>query len=393
MDSNDDKNKVLNPTVVKLGLVALLADISSEMLYPITPIFITSVLGASMASLGLVEGFAEAIASLLKTYSGAWSDKLASRKPFIVGGYALSAIAKPVIGISSHWGEVLLARALDRTGKGFRSGPRDALIADAVDRKLLGAAFGWHRAMDTIGAALGPLIALLYLSKFSDNLRGIFLWALIPGALAVALTLTVKEKKVVRAAGPVSKKSMWAWSGLTPSFRQYLVTWGIFSLVNSSDVFLLLKTKQSGISLQGTILIYCFYNLIYALASPSLGQLSDRVGRKPLLLFGFLTFAFVYGCFAMASRPWQFWILFGIYGLYIAATDGVGKAFAIDLIDSSKRATGVGMLGTVTGISTLIASTVAGALWDHFGAGSTFLFGAAGALVAAASLSLIPSNK
>jgi MFS family permease len=279
---------------------------------------------------------------------------------------------------------------MDRTGKAFRGGPRDALLADAVEARILGAAFGWHRAMDTIGAAIGPLLAIAYLQFYSDNLRGIFLWALVPGLAAVAFTLSVRESAVAPRAKSVPK---WSWSGATPGFRNYLITWGIFSLANSSDVFLLLKMKQAGVTLQITILIYCFYNLIYALSSPFLGKLSDRAGRKPLLAFGFLIFAGVYFGFAFASQFWQFTVLFAVYGLYMAATDGVGKAYAVDLVSASHRATGVGMLATVTGLCTLAASTLAGVLWDHAGPASTFLVGAAGALLAALSLFRISKNK
>lgn len=390
METPEDTHKVLNPTVVKLGLVSLFADISSEMLYPITPIFLTTVLGASVSSLGIVEGVAEATASLLKTSAGRWSDRLGRRKPFITFGYLLTALAKPLIGFAGSWPQVLLARSLDRAGKGLRGGPRDALIADAVAEHLRGAAFGWHRAMDTLGAALGPLLAVIYLKYYAEDLRGIFFWALIPGLIAVLITLTVREKRSPPRALPAAKsKWSWAWSDLSPAFRRYLVTWTVFSLTNSSDVFLLLKTKDSGLSLVTTIFIYCFYNLVYAFASPYLGGLSDRVGRKPLLLSGFLIFALVYAGFAWAVEPWHFWFLFGVYGIYMAATDGVGKAFAVDLIQSDKKATGVGMLGTVTGLATLFASVTAGFLWDHFGASTTFIYGAAGALLAAASLSLV----
>ncbi len=387
MSENEESGNALNPTVVKLGLVSLFADISSEMLYPITPIFLTAVLGASMTSLGLIEGCAEAMASLLKTYFGAWSDRVGRRKPFIVVGYLLTALSKPLIGFAGHWPDVLFARGLDRAGKGMRGGPRDALIADAVHVSLRGAAFGWHRAMDTLGAAIGPLLAIVYLHYYSENLRWIYFLALIPGLIAVMLTLSVKEKRVQPRAVPVHKK--WAWSEMPAPFRRYLVTWTLFSLTNSSDIFLLMKAKASGVSLTTTIFIYCFYNMVYALSSPGLGKLSDRVGRKPVLTFGFLIFAAVYAGFAFASELWHFWVLFGIYGLYIAATDGVGKAFAVDLIGPQKKATGLGILGTVTGIFTLIASTTAGFFWDHLGPESAFIFGSVGAFAAAFSLIFI----
>ena len=375
------KAKVLNPTVVKLGLVSFFADISSEMLYPITPIFLSSMLGASMVSIGFIEGFAEALAGLLKTYAGAWSDRLAKRTPFVAFGYFLAALAKPMIGFSSSWTQVLLARGLDRTGKGLRTAPRDALLAEAVPENLRGAAFGWHRGMDTMGAALGPLLAIWYLSQ-SSNLRNIYYWAAIPGLIAVGISLLVREHH----ATPRVKPTSFALSNLPRNFKLYLSTWALFSLTNSSDVFLLLKAKREGLNLNEVILLYCGYNLVYALLSPYLGGLSDRMGRKKILLAGFLVFTLVYLGFSVATSHWHFWALFGVYGLYMAATDGVGKAFALDLIDPSLKATGLGAMGTVTGLSTIVASTVAGALWDAMGPSATFLYGALGGVLGFAAL-------
>lgn len=389
---DQSQEKVLNPTVVKLGLVSLFADISSEMLYPITPIFLTTVLGASMSSVGFIEGFAEAVASLLKTYSGAWSDRISKRTPFVALGYFLSAIGKPVIGFSTTWTEVLFARGLDRTGKGLRTAPRDALLAEAVSVRLRGAAFGWHRAMDTLGAAIGPLFAILYLSIEGQNLRLIYYWALIPGLIAVSISLLVKEKKAEpkKETTPVR---FFDFRSFSSPFKTYLVSWTLFSLTNSSDVFLLMKAKSVGIGLTEIILIYCGYNLAYSLFSPYFGGLSDRIGRKALLVSGLIVFAAVYVGFSFAALRWHFWVLFGIYGLYMAATDGVGKALAVDLIDPSRKATGLGALGTVTGISTVIASTVAGVLWDKYGASYTFLYGAAGAVLAVAVLLRVQEKR
>jgi MFS family permease len=386
MSDSSERTTVLNPTVMRLGLVSLLADISSEMLYPITPIFLTAVLGASMSSLGLIEGTAEALASLLKTYAGSWSDRWGRRKPFIVFGYLLTALGKPLIGVAGSWPEVLLARGLDRTGKGLRGAPRDALIADSVDPRLWGAAFGWHRAMDTLGAAIGPLLAIVYLRHFSE-LRGIFFWAFVPGLLAVLVATKVRDVRPAKISQRV--KASWRWAELSANFRTYLLAWTIFSLVNSSDVFLLMKAKASGLSLETTILIYCFYNLVYAAASPGLGHLSDKMGRKPILMIGLLVFALVYAGFAFASAPWIYWILFAVYGIYMAATDGVGKALAVDLIDPQFKATGIGLLSAVSGIATLFASLVAGLLWDHYGAASTFAYGAVGAVLALSILAFL----
>ncbi|MGZ3769311.1 MAG: MFS transporter [Bdellovibrio sp.] len=394
------KVSALSPTVKRLGLISFLADVSSEMLYPITPIFLTTVLGASMTNLGFIEGLAEAIASLLKSYSGIWSDRFGRRTPFIWLGYLFAALSKPLIGISRSWHQVLFARAFDRTGKGLRSAPRDAMLAESVSEELRGAAFGWHRMMDTMGAAVGPLLAILFLS-YSVEIRKIYLFAFIPGILSFLVALSLKDKrkeskskeKTNEKLNPISQAIQIPLRSLPRDFRFYLLSWTIFSLVNSSDVFLLLKTEHEGIDLQQTILLYCFYNLTYALSSPYLGILSDKIGRKKVLVFGLVTFALVYSGFAFASKHFHFWLLFGIYGLYMGATDGVGKAYAIDLLHPEQKATAVGILGTVVGLSTVFASTVAGLLWDHFGPGVTFGYGAFGAIITAVSLVFIKGKK
>jgi MFS family permease len=390
--SDENQNKVINQTVVKLGLVSFFCDVANEMLYPITPIFLTSVLGASMASLGLIEGVAEAIASLLKTYAGSWSDSIAKRKPFILIGYLLSAIAKPFIGISQSWLQVLGARAFDRTGKGIRSAPRDALIADSVSQEHLGAAFGLHRGMDTLGAAVGPLLTIFLMNQRPNDLRSLYFWALIPGLLSVAVIFSVKEKK--HSLGKTQWKNPFlSWNELNLNFKKYLLAWTVFSLANSSDVFLLMKAKTAGVSTQLVILLYCAYNLTYALSSPYLGKLSDRVDRKHLMSAGLIVFSLVYLGFSLASESWHFWILFLIYGFYMGATDGVGKALAIDLSPKNLKATGLGMLGTVTGIATIFASATAGLIWDKVGSTWTFIYGAAGAILAIGFLTRVSHPK
>ncbi len=390
-EENKSKNSALNSTVIKLGLVSFFADVASEMLYPVTPIFLTTVLGASMASVGVIEGIAEAIASLLKTYSGSWSDSLAKRKPFIIFGYTLGAISKPFIGLSESWIHVLGARALDRTGKGIRSAPRDALIADSVEPSKRGAAFGWHRGMDTLGAAVGPLLAIFLLSFYSDNLRSLYYWALIPGALSVFVIFLIREPK-----HQIQKKT-WenplnSWIQFSTPFKKYIFAWGTFSLTNSSDVFLLIKAKSQGLSTQSVIFLFCLYNLVYSISSPYLGHLSDRIDRKKIMVGGLTVFLLVYLSFGFASKSWHFWTLFLVYGLYMGATEGVGKALALDLSPSHLKATCLGILGTVTGICTIFASVVAGFLWDQFGSNYTFFFGALGAFVSAILILLIPAH-
>lgn len=371
--------KGLTPNVARLGLVSFLADVSSEMLYPITPIFLTAVLGAPMAAIGIIEGAAEATASLLKAFAGKLSDRTGRRRPFVFMGYLISALAKPLIATATGWGTVLVARVSDRFGKGLRSSPRDALLADSTDASLRGRAFGWHRAMDTMGAVLGPLSALILLMLLKDNLRTVFLIAAIPGILSALTVLMVREHRRP-PANPEHVRI--GWGSLPPAFRRYLVAWGAFSLANSSDVFLILKAKQMGFATTTVVLTYAFYNVVYAAASPLLGHLSDGIGRKKVLTLGLLAFAAVYSGFALASEAWHVWVLFGIYGLYTAATDGVGKAFAVDLVSPQIRAGALGLLGTVTGISAMIASTIAGVLWSSVGSYAAFAYGALGALIA-----------
>lgn len=386
---SQEKRTVLNRAVLILGLVSLFADISSEMLYPITPLFLTSILGASMAQVGLIEGLAEATASLLKTFSGVLSDHSQRRKPWIISGYFFSAIAKPFIGLSNSWTQVLAARSFDRLGKGIRGSPRDAMLAESVEAQYHGAAFGWHRAMDTLGAAIGPLLTLFLLSSLMLSMRSLFIWAVVPGLFAVVLLFFVPEKKSVapQKLNSLSLSSLSDLGSFSGAFKKYLGAWGLFSLVNSSDVFLILKAKALGVTLSEVILMYCFYNLFYALLSPLLGEWSDRrqsqgLSRKVILQIGLILFVVVYVGFAVVRKPWQIWGLFALYGIYMAATDGVGKAYAIDLIAKDKKATGLGLLGTVTGLATVMASFLAGLLWDYFGAQAPFFYGACGALLA-----------
>lgn len=391
-----NSGRALSPTVLRLGLVSFFADVSSELLYPITPIFLTLVLGTSVFNVGLIEGVAEGIASLLKTYSGNWSDRLQKRKTFIWLGYLFAAIAKPLVGGASSWVQVLFARSFDRLGKGIRTAPRDALLAESVSAENRGAAFGLHRMMDTLGAVVGPLIAILFLQYVQSpaDLKWLYYAAVIPGLLAVLIVFSVSEnsdRKPTLASNPPTT-FLFGFKNMSKEFKRFLFAWGIFSLANSSDVFLLLKAQKSGLSLTHTILLYVFYSLLYSLSSPYLGKLSDRFGRKWILVSGLIIFAVVYTLFSYASEPWQFWCLFGVYGTYMAATDGVGKALALDLAPKDLKATGLGLLGTVTGLATIVASSVAGFLWDHAGSAWAFQYGALGAVLATFILIRIPNK-
>lgn len=331
-----------------------------------------------MTSVGIIEGTAEGVASILKTYSGFLSDRWGKRKPFILVGYFLAAISKPLIGISESWLHVFIARGIDRTGKGLRTSPRDALIDDSVAPNFRGAAFGFHRFMDTLGAVLGPLIALIYLFYYRDDLRSAYFYAFIPGIFAFFIVFAVQDKKQEISAKPFQTK--WNFSLFKPGFKRYLLAWGLFSVANSSDVFLLMRAKQIGFTLVEVILLYCFYNLTYSLSSPFFGALSDSIDRKKIMIAGLGMFILVYAGFIFASAHWMFWLFFAIYGLYMGATEGVGKALVMDYVDSDLKASAQGIFGTLTGVATILASIFAGLLWDHLGPGWAFGFAILGAI-------------
>ena len=390
----------LNGEVVRLGTVSFFADVSSEMLYPLIPIFLATVLNLAnpAAVLGIIEGAAEATASLLRTVSGRWSDLSGRRKPFVFFGYALAALAKPLIGFANTWPLVLVARVMDRFGKGLRTSPRDALLGDLVDPAYRGKAFGWHRAMDTAGAVLGPFIALAMITFWPGpgTLRLAFQLAFIPGIIGALIVLSVREHRAPPKAGVAPSIRL---SALPPAFRAYLLAWGAFAVANSSDTFLLLRATKvtQGAGVLNTaalvILFYIAYNIIYMVASPWLGHLSDKLNRKSVLIGGLCVFALVYLGFALVSQAWMFWPLFAVYGLYIAATDGVGKALAVDLVPKEIRASALGLLGTVTGLALLAANVVAGALWTALGPWAAFSYGALGALAGALLLSRLPAKQ
>lgn len=384
--------KGLSREVFVLGLVSLFADVSSELLAPVTPLFLTMVLGASALDVGMVEGFAQATASLVRLFSGRWSDQVRKRKPFIVFGYVAAAVAKPLTGLASTWPQVLAARVLDRFGKGVREAPRDALLTDSVAVETRARSFGWHRLMDTTGAVIGSVLAIPLLVVFDGDLRLIYYLALIPGLCSVALALVIREP-LLSPPNDAREKSPEGTARLPRRFQAYLASWAIFSVGNSSDAFLVLRAKSSGYSPIQIVFIYSLHNVVYALASPYLGGLADRWGRKTVLSAGLVVFAVVYAGFAWSAAPgWVLIGLFVVYGLYSAATDGVGKAMAADLLPQSERAYGLGWLGAVTGFGALLASVAAGLLWDRVGPEAAFIFGAVCALFAAGALLMVPAR-
>ena len=366
--------------IIILGITSLLTDISSEMVYPILPVYIVSVLGASPAILGLIEGVAESSASLLKVFSGYFSDKMKRRKPFTILGYFSSTVGKFFLYISSGWGLVMFSRVIDRLGKGIRTAPRDALIAESAKEGKKGAAFGLHRAMDSMGAAIGVILAYFLITHYKGNFKNIFLISLIPAFLGVVFLFFVKEKKA--QAITHSEKIKFSWHSLDRRLKLFLIFTFIFTLGNSSNQFLLLRAKNLGASLPTVILFYLVYNLVYALAAYPASRLSDRIGRKKLLVLGYLFYGLVYLGFARNSSLGNMWFLFGLYGLYIGFTEGVEKALVADIAPSNLRATAIGLHATLVGIGLLPASILAGILWNTFGAQAAFYFGSFMGIVA-----------
>ena len=373
----------LSPTVKALGVVSLCTDLSSEMVYPITPIFLTTILGASPGAVGLIEGLAESLASLLKLYSGYLSDRIGKRKPLTLWGYGLAAVSKPLIGAAGAWPTVFAARLLDRAGKGLRAAPRDALIADNTSAGSRGRAFGFHRAMDTTGAVLGPLVGYLFLRLQPTHLRWIYYLAFVPALVGfLVLWFAVREKVPMRSATAVATPPRFALSGLSPAYRRYLLAVGLFGIGNSSDAFLLLRARGMGVAASDLLLLYALFNTVEALLGYATGSLSDRIGRRPLIAAGWGVFAVVYLGFAVFAGAVAAWVLFLLYGFYYTLTQGSQKALAADLSHPDRRGAEMGAFHLLNGIAALPASLLAGYLYAHVSPSAPFFVGAASATVA-----------
>lgn len=373
------KRKTIPRQVLILGFVSLFTDMASEMLYPVTPIFLTAVLGSSMALVGIIEGIAEVTAGLLKGFAGQLSDKIGKRSIFVVIGYGLSALAKPLPGIIPTVPTVVISRTTDRVGKGLRTAPRDAILGSYADGNS-GAIFGFHRGMDTLGAVIGPLLAILLLYLFPDNFQLIFLVAFVPSVFAVFFTFLVKDRKV-----PAKKRAKGSyidfWKTTSSKYKSLLILITIFSFVNSSDVFLILKSKHISDSSMLAILGYVFYNFVYAAASYPFGRLSDKYGKNFIYGGGLLIFSLVYFGFAFLNETFFIWILFALYGLYSAATEGISKAWVSDLVPDERRGSAIGLLTMLSSFAIMLGSFTAGFLWDEFGSTVPFLLSAIVSLV------------
>jgi MFS family permease len=375
--------------IILLGLTSLLTDISSEMVYPLLPMFLAS-LGSGPAMLGLIEGIAESTASLLRVWSGFWSDRIGKRKPLAIAGYAGSMAGKAFLAFATAWNLVLAGRIVDRIGKGIRSAPRDALIADSAETGKRGRAFGLHRAMDTAGAAAGVVLAVVLLGLPGTNIRGVILWSLVPASCGVLLLFLVRDIGHRSALRPAPQALRFRL--LSPPLRRFLLVSFLFTIGNSSNTFLLLRASSAQIPTQRVLLLYLAYNLAYAFFSYPAGKLSDTLGRKSILVAGYGTYALVYLAFALlpaTPNGWTFLGLFCIYGLYSGLTDGVEKAFVADLADASQRGTAIGLHATVVGVGLLPASLIAGGLWDFLGPSAPFAFGSGTAAISALLLAFL----
>lgn len=391
----DKKIIGLERNVFFTGLVSFFMDFSSEMIYPLVPIFLSSVLGVNKSIIGLIEGIAESTASLLKVFSGWFSDRIGKRKIFMIAGYGISTLSRPIIALSALWGHVLVFRFIDRFGKGIRGAPRDAIIAESTPIKNLGRSFGFHRGMDTLGGVAGPAVAFLLLSVFIGNYRLVFWLSIIPGIIAVMIIVFfIKEQKSKRAEIQESDASELLAPGESPRrlafrakfdwrFKAFVAIATLFAIGNSSDVFLILKATDTGIKETQIPILYLSFNFIYALTSVPAGILSDRIGRKRIILAGFILFGFIYWGFASASEQKHIWGLFLLYGIFMGLTEGIQKAYLGTIIPDKFRATGYGIFNTFTGLAIFPASVIGGWLWDKYGSHATFYYGSITAFLSA----------
>jgi MFS family permease len=357
-----------------MGWTSLVNDAASELLYPVLPLYLVVTLHAPASAVGLVEGAAGAASQIVGYVVGRRSDRIHRRLPFVWAGYTLSNIAKPLVALATAWGWVLGARVLDRIGKGVRTAPRDALLRDSSDPARVGETFGYHRFMDSAGATVGPLIALALLTA-GLSLRQVIALSIVPAVLTMFVLQAVREgaSRTAPASTPPPTRN------LPRAFWTLSAAWVVFSLGNSADVFLLLRSRDLGLSATAVVLAYALYNTLYSGLSWPLGHLSDRIGRRRLLAAGLVVFAAVYAGFGLATRSVVVWPLFALYGCYMAATDGVARAYVADLSPAPLRATAQGTFRLLTGGSEVVASIVAGVLWSSVAPGAVFALGAGGA--------------
>lgn len=371
-------------SIWSLGWVSFLTDVSSEMIYPLLPAFLTRTLGAGPAAIGLIEGVAETMASLTKIGSGIWSDRVRRRKPLVVLGYAVAAVARPLVAFVRVWTQVLAVRFVDRVGKGIRTSPRDALVADLVPPGKRGRAFGLQRAMDNAGAFVGPLVAALLLKLALVDERGVFLLAAIPGIAAVVLLLVaVPDIPRRRATNPAATGTK---AALPRAFWRVVLVFAFFTLANSTDAFLLLRAQGAGVATWQLPLFWSFFQGVKAATGVPGGAVADRAGRVPAITLGWLVYAAAYAGFAFVARPLAAWGLVALYALFYGLTEGAERALVADLVPENLRGRAYGIFHAAIGIAALPASVVFGLLWNRFNPRVAFLTGAVVALLAAGAL-------
>ncbi|MBP1673051.1 MAG: yceL [Bacteroidetes bacterium] len=368
----------LEKNIFFTGLTSFFTDTSVKMIYSVMPLFLLSI-GASKTSISLIEGIAESTASLFKAFSGYWSDKIGKNKPFMILGYGITALVTPLYFIIRFPYQVLILRFIERVGKGFRAAPRDSLISGSVKQKEIGKNFGFHKAMDNSGAILGPLIAFLFLYFMPDDYKSIFLWATIPAILGVlSIIVFIKE-----AGNKTAEKMKFQWKQLPKKYYFFLVVIFVFTLGNSADALLLVKTAETGIDKSYIPFVYMIFNLVSVVLAIPIGKISDKIGREKLIILGYLIYALVYFLFGKHNSISVFLPLFVMYGFYSALTDGSQKSMISDLVSKNLKGTGFGLYHSILGITLLPASLIAGVLYDKMGSNAPFYFGSAMALLAA----------
>jgi len=383
------KKGFIASNIIFLGLVSLFTDISAEMVYPILPIYLSSVLGATPTIIGIIEGIAESLASVIKLFSGIVADKYGNKKRLAFFGYTSSVLNKVIILLSTTWAGILCARIIDRFGKGIRTAPRDALIAESADKSQLGRAYGLHKGLDLLGTAIGIILAYIILSKTESDYKKIFLYSFIPAVIGVLFLFFVKDNKE-----KLSKKIVsFNWKSLDKRLKIFLVFIFVFTLGNSSNAFILLRAYNAGFTAQNAILLYFLYNIVASILAYPFGNLSDKIGRKNILCIGYFLYGIVYWGIGLFSDKTVFIALFIMYGFYTALTTGIERALIVEIVPETQKASALGLHAAIVGFGLLPASIIAGLLWDLMGQSIPFIFGGTLGFITSVGIFLLFSKR